>query len=90
VWIVPRTTLDSSGRLAIPKKALRAAGLKTGALLDVQCQDGRIEIEPAPIKVRFVRRGRFVVAQAKHRPREPLTAETVEVSLEALRQERGT
>jgi len=81
--------MDSAGRLVIPKKVRRAAGLKPGALLDIQCRDGRIEIEPAPIKVRFVRRGKFVVALPKRRPSEPFTAETVEATLEALRVERG-
>jgi AbrB family looped-hinge helix DNA binding protein len=84
-----RTTIDSAGRLVIPKKVRQAAGLKPGALLEIQCRDGRIEIEPVPIELRFVRHGRFVVARPKRRPSEPFTAETVEATLEALRDERG-
>jgi AbrB family looped-hinge helix DNA binding protein len=81
--------MDSAGRLVIPKKVRQAAGLKPGALLEIQCRDGRIEIEPVPIELRFVRHGRFVVALAKRRPSEPFTAETVETMLEALRDERA-
>jgi AbrB family looped-hinge helix DNA binding protein len=81
--------MDSAGRLVIPKKVRQAAGLKPGAPLEIQCRDGRIEIEPVPIELRFVRHGRFVVALAKRRPSEPFTAETVETTLEALRHERG-
>ena len=84
-----RTTMDSAGRLVIPKKLRQAAGLKTGALLEIQCRDGRIEIEPVPIELRFVRHGKFVVALPKRRPSKPFTAETVEATLEALREERG-
>jgi len=83
-----KTTLDSSGRLVIPKNVRRAAGLKPGAPLEIQCRDGRIEIEPVPMEVRFVGHGRFVVALAKRRPSEPFTAEAVETTLEALREER--
>ena len=81
--------MDSAGRLVIPKKVRQAAGLKPGAPLEIQCRDGRIEIEPVPIELRFVRHGRFVVALGKRRPSEPFAAETVEATLEALREERG-
>jgi AbrB family looped-hinge helix DNA binding protein len=62
---VMKTTMDSSGRLAIPKKVRQAAGLNPGPPLEVKCRDGRIGIEPAPMELRFVRRGRFVVAVPK-------------------------
>jgi AbrB family looped-hinge helix DNA binding protein len=81
--------MDAAGRLVIPKKVRQAAGLKPGAPLEIQCRDGRVEIEPVPIELRFVRRGRFVAAVPKRRPREPFSAETVEATLEALRAERG-
>ena len=81
--------MDPAGRLVIPKKVRQAAGLKPGAPLEIQSRDGRIEIEPVPIELRFVRRGKFVVAVPKRPPSEPFTAETVEATLEALREERG-
>ena len=65
--------MDSAGRLVIPKKVRQAAGLKPGTLLEIQCRDGRVEIEPAPIELRFVRRGKFVVALPNRRPSKPFT-----------------
>lgn len=57
-----KTTIDAAGRLVIPKEVRRQAGLRPGMPLDVRWQDGRIEIEPAPVPVTLVRKGRFVVA----------------------------
>jgi AbrB family looped-hinge helix DNA binding protein len=84
-----RTTMDPAGRLVIPKKVWQTAGLKPGTPLEIHCRDGRIEIEPVPVELRFVRHGKFVVGLAKRHPSEPFTAETVEATLEALREERG-
>jgi len=81
--------MDSAGRLVIPKRIREQAGLKPGVLLDISCCDGQIEIQPASLKLRFVRRGPFVIALPKKRPREPFNAETVERTLQALREERG-
>ncbi len=81
--------MDSAGRLVIPKKVRQAAGLKPGAPREVRCREGRIEIEPVPIELRFVRRGKFLVGLPKRRVSEPFSAETVEATLEALREERG-
>ncbi len=66
-----RTNMDSVGRLVIPKKVRQAAGLQPGMPLEVKCRDGRVEIEPVPIKLRFVRRGKFLVAMPKQRVSEP-------------------
>jgi len=57
-----KTTMDTAGRLVIPRDIRRRAGLQPGAPLDVRWHDGRIEIEPALVPVTLVRRGRFVVA----------------------------
>jgi AbrB family looped-hinge helix DNA binding protein len=57
-----RTTIDSAGRLVIPKQVRREAGLKPGMPLDVRWRDGRIEIEPEPLPVKLVRKGRLLVA----------------------------
>jgi len=81
--------MDSAGRLVIPKKIREEAGLRPGAVLDISCRDGQIEIQPASMRLRFLRRGRFVVALPKKHPREPFTAETVEATLSAVRQERA-
>ncbi len=84
-----KTTIDSAGRLVIPKKIRQEVGLKPGAPLEIRCQDGRIEIEPAPLEVRFVRRGRLLVAVPKKPHPRGLTAEVVEATLDALRRERA-
>ena len=84
-----RVTIDSAGRLVIPKKIREEAGLKPGVPLDISCRDGQIEIQPAAMRLRFLRRGRFVVALPKKRHLEAFTAETVETTLNAVREERA-
>lgn len=68
----------------IPKEIRREAGLKPGMPLDVRWKEGCIEITPAPLPVRLVRRGRLLVA-VPQKDIEPLTAETVERTRKALR-----
>ena len=41
------TTIDSAGRLVIPKAAREKLGLRAGQLVEVRERDGWIEIEPA-------------------------------------------
>jgi AbrB family looped-hinge helix DNA binding protein len=82
-----RTTIDSAGRLVIPKEVRRQAGIRPGMKLDVRYQDGRIEIEPSTLPVRLVRRGRFLVAVPETEV-EPLTVEMVEETRQALAEER--
>ena len=53
--------------------------------LEVRCRDGRIEIEPAALPVKLVRKGRLVVA-VPETDGEQLTAETVEATRQALAQ----
>jgi AbrB family looped-hinge helix DNA binding protein len=84
-----KITMDSAGRLVIPKKIREEAGLKPGTVLDISCRDGQVEIQPATMRLRFLRRGPFVVALPKKRQREAFTAETVEKTLNALREERA-
>ena len=83
-----RTTIDAAGRLVIPREIRREAGLKPGTPLDVRWQDGRIEIEPEPLPVKLVRKGRLLVAVPKN-PVARLPAEAVERTRRALRRERG-
>jgi len=82
-----KTAMDTAGRLVIPSEIRRAAGWMPGIPLEVRWCDGRIEIEPAPMPVKLVRRGRLLVA-APERPPAPLRAETVEKTRRALRRER--
>jgi len=57
--------------------------------LDIRVRDGRIEIEPAPVKVKLERRGRLVVAVPEE-PAPKLTSQIVEETRRAVRRERGT
>lgn len=82
-----RATIDTCGRVTIPKAIREQAGLQPGAPVDIRLVDGRIEIEPAPWPVKLVRTGRFLVAVPEGEVR-PLTEEMVEEVREALRRER--
>ncbi len=84
-----KTTIDSAGRLVIPKEIRREAGLKPGMPLDVRWGEGRIEITPAPLPVKLVRKGRLLVA-VPQKEVTPLTAETVERMRGTLRRERSS
>ena len=55
-------TIDSAGRLVLPRDIRDQAGLEPGMPLRIVFRDGRIEIEPAPREVRIVRKGRMRVA----------------------------
>ncbi len=83
-----KTTIDSAGRLVIPKKIRGEAGLKPGMLLQISFRKGRIEIEPAPLPVELVRKGRLVVAVPRSHV-SPLSAETVEETRKRVREERS-
>lgn len=83
-----KTTIDAAGRLVIPKKIREAAGLEPGMTLDVRYQDGRIEIEPASVRIKLVREGQFLVAvPCEDVP--PLRSEDVEQIREAIWRERA-
>ena len=79
-----RTTIDAAGRLVVPKPLREALGLAPGQVVEVSIADGRLEIEPAPTRMRLVRRGRGVLAVPEHRL-PPLSAEEVRSTLERVR-----
>jgi AbrB family looped-hinge helix DNA binding protein len=82
-----KSTMDSAGRLVIPKDIRKEAGIRPGMPLDVRVRDGRIEIEPAPLVVRLEKRGRFLVA-VPEKEVPVLTSETVELTRKKIRRER--
>jgi AbrB family looped-hinge helix DNA binding protein len=82
-----RTTIDSAGRLVIPRQIREEAGIKPGMALDIRLHDGRIEIEPAPLPVKLVRRGPLVVAVPQTAV-PSLHPEIVERTRRRLRRER--
>ena len=81
--------MDSAGRLVIPRDVRVAAGLKPGMPLEIRYQDGRIEIEPATLPVRLVRKGPLLVAEPEIDV-PPMSAAVVEQTITALRDERTT
>lgn len=81
-----KTTIDPAGRLVIPKQIRQEAGLQPGMPLDVRWRAGRIEIEPAPLPVKLVRKGRLLVA-VPEKTVAKLAAGTVERARRALRRE---
>jgi AbrB family looped-hinge helix DNA binding protein len=83
-----RTTIDSAGRLVIPKPLRREAGLAAGVELEIHLRDGRIEIGLAPLPVRLVKRGRFTVAVPQRRL-PMLRPEVVEETRRKIRDERA-
>ncbi len=58
-----RSTIDSAGRVVIPKAIRDAAGLKPGSPLKIEFRDGRVEIERKSPKVQLVRKGTLLVAR---------------------------
>jgi AbrB family looped-hinge helix DNA binding protein len=79
-----RTTIDSAGRIVIPKKLRDEAGLQAGVEVDVELHDGRIEIEPAYTPARVVMRdGHPVIETDVEMP--PITTEEVREILERIR-----
>ncbi len=83
-----KTTIDPAGRLVIPKQIRQEAGLRPGMPLDVRWRAGRIEIEPAPLPVKLVRKGRLLVA-VPDKGVAGLSADTVERTRQTLRRERS-
>lgn len=72
----------------IPKEIRRQAGLRPGMPLEVRWREGRIEVEPAPMPIKLVRKGRLLVAMHETDVK-PLGAETVEETRRTLLDERG-
>jgi AbrB family looped-hinge helix DNA binding protein len=68
----------------LPKPIRDAAGIVPGSELEIRVADGRIEIEPAPLEVRLVKRGSLTVAVPQKRVPH-LTGEVVRQTLDRLR-----
>jgi AbrB family looped-hinge helix DNA binding protein len=88
IIITLKTTIDNAGRLVIPKEIRTQAGLTPGMVLDIRWRDGCIEIEPAPLPVKLVRKGRLLVAVPKQEV-DLLTADRVEATRREIQQERS-
>ena len=81
-------TMDSAGRLVIPKQVRVEAGLLPSVPLEIRCRDGLIEIEPAARKVRRIKKGHIAVAVPAEAG-QALTTDLVRRTQKALRESRG-
>ncbi len=79
-----RTTIDSAGRVVIPKRLRSLLGLSGGEEIEITERDGRIEIEPTPTPMSLVDDGQGPVA-VPERDLPPLTDETVRTTTEQSR-----
>lgn len=79
-----RTTIDSAGRIVVPKPIRDALGLAPGQLLEIIADDARIEIVVAATPMTLKKRGKGVVAVADV-ALPPLTAAQVRDALEKTR-----
>ncbi|MGH2703917.1 MAG: AbrB/MazE/SpoVT family DNA-binding domain-containing protein [Actinomycetota bacterium] len=79
-----KSTIDSGGRVVIPKPIRDRLGLVPGTTVDVAEREGHIEIAPAETPMRLVEVAGVLVAEsAEHLP--PLTDDIVRETLERTR-----
>lgn len=81
------TTMDSAGRLVIPRDIRRESGIEPDTPLEVRWRDGVIEIEPQPLPVTLEKRGRLLVAVPRTKV-PALTTDVVERTRRKIRRER--
>ena len=79
-----KATLDSAGRIVVPKPLRQALGLKPGYSLEIRAGDGRLEIEIAATPMKLQKRGKGVVA-VPDAELPALTAAQVRDTLERVR-----
>jgi AbrB family looped-hinge helix DNA binding protein len=79
-----KSTIDSAGRIVVPKPLRQALGLQPGQVLEIRAGDGRLEIELAATTMMLKRRGKGVVA-VPETDLPPLTAEQARETLERVR-----
>lgn len=78
------TTIDSAGRIVVPKRLREELGFKPGQELELSAVDGRLEVEHPITPMRLVKRGGRLVAVAD-RSMPTLTSEMVRETLERIR-----
>lgn len=77
-------TIDSAGRIVIPKRLREELHFRPGQKLELNAVDGRLEIEHPTTPIRLeTRHGRLVAVTDREMP--ALTAEMVRNTLEQIR-----
>lgn len=79
-----RTTIDSAGRIVIPKPMRDELGLGGGQELEISVHDGRIEVDVPPVAMRLEDRDGMLAA-VPDQPMPPLTSAQVRETLERTR-----
>lgn len=79
-----KATIDSAGRLVVPKALRQALGFLPGQVLEMRAGDGRLEIEIAATPMTLQRRGKGVVA-VPDESLPALSADKVRETLERVR-----
>lgn len=79
-----RTTIDSAGRIVVPKAIREELALYGGQEVELTAVDGRIEVDVPPTPMHLEDRDGHLVA-VPDRPLPPLTAELVRATLEKVR-----
>jgi AbrB family looped-hinge helix DNA binding protein len=79
-----RATIDTAGRIVVPKALREALGLKAGQPLEIRASNGGLQIEIAATPMQLEKRGKGVVAvPAEKMP--ALTADEVRETLDRVR-----
>jgi AbrB family looped-hinge helix DNA binding protein len=77
-------TIDSAGRIVVPKRLREELGFKAGQRLQLSAVDGRLEVEHPTTPMRLERHaGRLVAVADREMP--TLTPELVRETLEQIR-----
>ena len=56
------TTIDSAGRIVVPKAIRDQLGFRAGTRLRLRVREGRLELEPEPAAIRLEQRDEGLVA----------------------------
>ena len=79
-----KSTIDTAGRVVIPKEIRARLGLSGGEEIEIRERDGTIEIEPTPTAMTLIDRGGSPVAVPEEKL-PPLTDDIVRSTLERTR-----
>ncbi|MGD9997612.1 MAG: AbrB/MazE/SpoVT family DNA-binding domain-containing protein [Ilumatobacteraceae bacterium] len=77
-------SMDHAGRIVVPKALRDRLGVEPGQPLRARVNDGRLEIEPEPIRAELVDEGGVLVITPTE-PLTPLSREDVRALIEDLR-----
>jgi AbrB family looped-hinge helix DNA binding protein len=78
------TTIDTAGRIVVPKRLREELHFQAGQELELRAVDGRLEIEHPKTAIHLEKRGGRLTAVAD-REMPTLTAEVVRDTLEQIR-----